>query len=440
MSFLYMPMEIAARELDSRLLITLFAVRSGLEVLTGPKWLIQKNARWMPKGFWMFKTLTPGDAKYMRRIARLGHRITAIDEEMPGLADSKQQLLWVNDRAVNEAEAIFCMGENHASAMTKKYPHHKEKLVVTGNPRWDFLRPELRKVYQEDCAKIKEKYGRIILINTNIGGLNNARASREELLRGQQRDGRIDLNKKEDRDYIAAGAEWEKANFAAMAPLARRLAAEFKEHLIVLRPHPTEKTEPYQQALEDEERVKIIREGPAAVWLSAAELLVHTGCTTGTEAFALGQPSISFETIPSAMHSHLLSTALSVIARSEDEVINLAQKILNGEVDSEANAQRSTTFNHFFAAQTGAFAAERIANYVANSLSAQTTHLGPSWRPGLFFRRRWYATKFQRGIFPSLTAADLTKRLQLLAQTLGDLPVPAVHQVGDGIFHFYRSK
>ena len=140
------------------------------------------------------------------------------------------------------------------------------------------------------------------------------------------------------------------------------------------------------------------------------------------------------------MHSHLLSTALSVIARSEDEVINLAQKILNGEVDSEANAQRSTTFNHFFAAQTGAFAAERIANYVANSLSAQTTHLGPSWRLGLFFRRRWYATKFQRDIFSSLTATDLTERLQVLAQTLGGLPVPAVHQVGDGIFHFYRSK
>ena len=440
MPLLYMPIEITARELDSRLLIAIFAVRSGLEVLTGPKWLIQKNARWMPKGFWMFKTLTPGDAKYMKRIARLGHRITAIDEEMPGLAESKQQLLWVNDQAVEVAEAIFCMGENHASAMAKKYPNHTEKLIVTGNPRWDFLRPELRKVYQEDCAKIKEKYGRIILINTNIGGLNNARASQEALLRGQQRDGRIDLNRKEDREYIAAGIEWEKANFAAMAPLARRLAAEFKDHLIVLRPHPTEKTEPYQQALEGEERVKIIREGPAAVWLSAAELLVHTGCTTGSEAFALGQTSISFETIPSAMHSHLLSTALSAIAKSEDQVIDLAKKILNCEVDREADAKRRATFNNFFAAQTGAFAAERIAEYLAKSLSAQTTHFGPTWKPGLFFRRRWYATKFQRDIFSSLTATDLTQRLQMFAQTLGDLPVPAVNQVGDGLFHFYPSR
>lgn len=432
-----MPMEIAARELDSRLLISLFATRSGLEVVTGQKWLLQKNARWMPKGFWIFKTLTPGDAKHMQRISRLGHRISAIDEEIPGLGDSNQRLRWVDKRSVEAVETIFCLGQKHVAAMTNAYPEHKEKLIITGNPRWDFLRPELRKIYSDDAKKIQESYGRIILVNTNIGMQNSAKNSPEALLRALVKDGRIDLNREDDREFINAGEAFEKANFAAIPSLIRRLAAEFNHHLIVLRPHPTEKLEPYEHALSGVPRVKIIREGPAAAWLSASELLIHTSCTTASECFALDRPSVCFETIPSLMNTYLLSSALSAVAKSEDDVISTAREIFAGNEDHEKVAQRRDTFHNFFAAQTGAFAAERIANHVAAELSAFPSQTSPSWKPGLLFRKRWYPTKFQRRIFPSLSADDLTVRLQSLASVIGNIPVPSVHQVGDGQFHIY---
>jgi len=292
MHFLYMPMEIASRELDSRLLITLFANKAGLEVIIGQKWLLQRNARWMPRGFWIFKTLTPGDAKAMHRIKKLGHRIGAIDEEMPGLGEGCTKLRWVDKRSVEASEAIFCLGDQHVSSMIDSYPKHQEKLHITGNPRWDFLRPELRQLYANDAAKIRSEHGRIILINTNIGLINSAKNTAAGLIRALNRDGRINLKIEEDQKFVSDIQSFEEANFFAVPSLAQRLAVEFPEHTIILRPHPTEKVEPYLNELQSSPRIKIIREGPAAAWLSASEVLVHTSCTTATEAFALGRPAI----------------------------------------------------------------------------------------------------------------------------------------------------
>ena len=340
--YLYMPMEIASRELDSRLLIALFAVQAGLEVVIGQKWLLQKNARAMPKGYWIFKTLTPGDAKQMQRIQKLGHAIAAIDEEMPGLGDGSQRLRWVDPRSVNATEAIFCLGRQHVAAMERSYPDHAHKLITTGNPRWDFLRPELRGIYAADAAAITRDYGRFLLVNTNIGLVNSAKNSPEGLIRALTGDGRINLDLPEDRAFVTDLQAFERANFAAAAPLVRRLSEAFPDRQIVLRPHPTEKLEPYQTALAGVPRAHIVREGPAAAWLSAADLLIHTSCTTATEAFALGKPAICYQTIPSPLHSYFLSSALSAIARSEDEVIAETQRILAAGSDDPRRRRRTS--------------------------------------------------------------------------------------------------
>jgi surface carbohydrate biosynthesis protein len=437
MQFLYMPMEIASRELDSRLLITLFAASAGLEVIIGPKWILQKNARWMPKGFWIFKTLTPGDAKAMQRIKRLGHRIGSIDEEMPGLGDGSKRLQWVDKRSVAASEAIFCLGQNHASVMTNVYPKDTEKLVITGNPRWDFLRPELRNIYAQDAEAIKRKHGRIILINTNIGTVNSAKKSAAGHIRALYRDGRMDIRREEDRRFVNDLLEFEKSNFAAIPNLARRLEREFPDHTVVLRPHPTEKIEPYETELGGHARIKIIREGPAAIWLSAAEVLIHTSCTTATEAFALELPAICFETAPSSLHTYFLSGALSIIAKDEDSLIKSAHKILSGQVVTQDESRQRKIFEDYFAAQTGELASERIALHVAKTLQNQEKFNYDQWSSGLLFRRKWYPTKFQKKIFPPLSTEAIKLRLETLASRLNGMPLPEVSQIGDGQFRIY---
>jgi hypothetical protein len=71
--FLYLPVEVAARELDAKLLLAAFAVGAGYEVIIGQKWLMQRNFGRMPPGIVLFKTLTAVDAKAMQAAHAAGH-------------------------------------------------------------------------------------------------------------------------------------------------------------------------------------------------------------------------------------------------------------------------------------------------------------------------------------------------------------------------------
>ena len=45
-------------------------------------------------------------------------------------------------------------------------------IHVTGNPRGDLLRPEMRAFYNKDVGQICNTYGQFILINTNFNHVN----------------------------------------------------------------------------------------------------------------------------------------------------------------------------------------------------------------------------------------------------------------------------
>ena len=73
---LYLPMEIASRELDSRLLLATIAASHGFEIVLGQKWLIERNIERMTPGVYLSKTLTVRDAKMLTRAKEAGY-ITA---------------------------------------------------------------------------------------------------------------------------------------------------------------------------------------------------------------------------------------------------------------------------------------------------------------------------------------------------------------------------
>src|SRR6266404_856917 len=101
---LYFPMEITARELDARLLLAVLGLNRGFDVVIGQKWLIERNIRAMPPGIYLSKTLTHRDAKAMREAKRCGYLVAAVDEEMPGLITTPEELRWISADAVNAAD------------------------------------------------------------------------------------------------------------------------------------------------------------------------------------------------------------------------------------------------------------------------------------------------------------------------------------------------
>src|ERR1041384_3991768 len=124
---LYLPMEIASRELDSRLLLSVIALTYGFEVVIGQKWLIESNIRRMPPGIYLSKTTTRRDADQRAEARARAYFPAAIDEELPGLVTKPEELRWIAPEAVEQADQIFIGGEGNTPSFVTRCPYAKNK-------------------------------------------------------------------------------------------------------------------------------------------------------------------------------------------------------------------------------------------------------------------------------------------------------------------------
>ena len=437
--FLYLPIEVSARELDAKLLIAFFAVGAGYEVVLGQKWLMQRNLGRMPPGIVLFKTLTAVDAKSMRAAHAQGHRVAAIDEEIPGLIARNEGLRWVSPAAVAACDLIFAVGEEHLEALLWKFPEQRERCAVVGNPRWDLLRPEFAGSHQADVRRIREQYGRFILINTNLGFTNSGKGTTEQMVRKLERGGKFDRRKPEDAFFLSEHLRLERASRDAITVLLPMLAAAFPGHRVILRPHPSENAATWGSMVARMERVAVVRDGAALPWILAADLLIHPYCTTGVEAFALGKPAICLRPTESFVLDNYLSPLINVSARTVDEAVAQARTIVDAGDGFAYPAASRARFDRSFAAMSGAFAAERIVQALSERfrVALQPDAAQALWAPRRGYARFVLSKRHNRGLMPALTAEDIGQRLARYGEDVGRMPRFAIEPCGDRTFHIH---
>ncbi|MGE3336047.1 MAG: surface carbohydrate biosynthesis protein [Rhodospirillaceae bacterium] len=290
---LYLPLENRVRELDARLLLSLTAATANFQVVIGPKWLLALNIAAIPRGLYATKTLNKLDADGMRSAIHAGHAPLAWDDEGPGQIVPEIYLKGVDDGAVKLAGKIFAWGNHQAATISHKYPMEASKVLASGNPRWDLLRPEYRAYYSTEVDAIRERFGRFILINTNFSSYNTAfsdaaiAAIADETGAFKKSD---DSEQKILRDIVA----FEKQTLEDYVSLLPFLSAAFPDHKIIIRPHPTEKHEVWARLAHTLPNVECVFERTVVPWMIAAEAVIQNSCTTGVEALTLGRPVVSY--------------------------------------------------------------------------------------------------------------------------------------------------
>lgn len=435
--YLYLPIEVAARELDSRLLIAHMALQRGFEVVLGQKWLMYDNAGYMPAGAFLVKTLTSGDSVAMRAASRAGHFVVALDEEMPGLVAAEQGLRWVSSKAVDAAAMIATAGHDHHDAMKRKFPAQAAKMVVCGNPRWDLLRPEFRAWHERDVARIAAKHGSFLLINTNFGLLNSAKGPPEKIAGTLVRSGKIDLSRPGDVAYLEESHKVQQANMAAIDGLIGELPRRFPGHRVILRPHPGENLQFWENKLRNSPQVIAVREGSAVPWILASDILIHTGCTTGVEAFAVGKPAISLQSISSPREKLFLANKINLRASSVEETIDAVERVLlHGAAAFRYPEEFAQIFDGFIAARRGDFSANLLLDALEERLSERDS---PSdgrarWQPLLGYRTNIRRTPSRLQMMPKIPTDDLARRLDEFSVATGAKIEHHVEACGDRAF------
>jgi len=85
----------------------------------------------------------------------LGHRIAAINEEAVALAMSSFIAKTTATEVLELIDCLLVQGTNERDAYREYFPDAATRIAVTGNPRADFLGPELRYCHDKNRDEIR---------------------------------------------------------------------------------------------------------------------------------------------------------------------------------------------------------------------------------------------------------------------------------------------
>ena len=160
-AWLTIPIEVKAREFESRLLLSQYAVTKGFGVIIGSSHQISRYLDVLPEGIYLDKSISRNKYSKLKRLVDSGYKLVSIDEE--GLSSYNNRWLYEKQRISEEtlelATKMFTWGNCETDVVLKKYPHFKEKVTPTGNPRVDLWRGPFRGIFGQKAEEYKRKYG-----------------------------------------------------------------------------------------------------------------------------------------------------------------------------------------------------------------------------------------------------------------------------------------
>jgi surface carbohydrate biosynthesis protein len=334
---------------------------------------------------------------------------------------------------------LFAWGEDNA-ALFRSFPGYPGTPIhVTGNPRGDLLRPELRALHEAEARAIRAELGDFVLVNTNFGGVNAFYPQLNFLRPASPGEapafGTASVGM--TREFAEGKSAHKAALFESFQKLVPALADAFPALTVVVRPHPSERREVYAAIASRHPRVQVRHESGVVPWLLASRALVHNGCTTAVEAYALGVPALAFQPVVAERFDDALPNDLSLDCRGEQELFARLREVLDGECAGPASPARDALLDRFLAARSGRLATERIvdvleeiADECARLPAPPLAHrLEGRWRAA--WRRlvkgsvkarlpgRKNSPAFQRHRFPGMEPAEIERRLARVGEILG---------------------
>jgi len=456
---LLIPVENQVREFDPKLLLACIAAKRGFSSVIGSRREMEFRIASFPKSIYLSKSMTIRSALLFKVAHKVGHNIVAWDEEalvhLPPETYFSDRLSPV---AMQYVSHLLAWGQGNAN-LWRQYPNLPNGIPIhlTGNPRVDMLRPEMRPFFTEDVEKIRKSCGNFILVNTNFNHVN-AFSPEMNLFKPVKKPG--DMPKfgrgarGMSREFAEGLRDHKQAVFQDFQQIVPAIERSFPEYTIIVRPHPTENQEIYRNIAAECKRVQVTNEGNVVPWILASKAVIHNGCTTGLEAYVMGVPAISYRKTVNDFYDlgfYRLPNLLSHQCFDFEELHATLGNILAGKLGPADGAERQELVNHHMVALDGPLACERIVDTCEQILNDGTELRKPALRHRL---NRWYLAKglglvnrykshlpgefnkpaFQRHRYPGISIEELRARLSRFQHILGYNEKLKVEEISDQIF------
>lgn len=323
MEKLFVPIETKVREFHAKLLFSLISAEKGFETILGGQHELHEGIEGMGNGIYVDKSISDTKLAWFKRCLSLGNYICSWDEE--GLVvfdDTTYQRLRICEEVFDRTCLLFTWGDVQANAVLSKMPDSHQKVKVTGNPRFDMLRPEFHCFYAGAVDKLRREFGRILLVNTNFAFANFFIG--EDGVRKVFNAYRIS----KQPGFFEGWADNQRQAYHSFLEVIPFLSRRYSKHTIVIRPHPSENFDPWHKLSEDLDNVVVNGMGNVHEWILASDVVVHSNCTTGIEAFFLDVPAITYRKTVSEAFDQPLPNALSLNAFSVIQLLDIIDEIL----------------------------------------------------------------------------------------------------------------
>lgn len=333
---IYLPIETTSRELDSKLYLTVHALNRGYDVVIGRKPIVKKILEFIGGGFFLSKDyvkykISDFDVNSSKTL------FSILDEEGLVRYDDEEIFEYLPKKIINFHDLIFVWGEKQLNIFNKRY--NFQNVILSGNPRFDILSD----IFLNN-SKIKEvkENSNYILVATNLGYFNRSKFYSESIEEQEKKiHSKVDglssnKNKKTYTDF-----DKEKYYTQLFISTITHVSEIFPELNFIIRPHPSEDINFWKRVFKNFENIKVIQKGNIHNWIYGSLMVIHTGSTSGIEAYYLNKPVVCFK--PTSNYNlPWLPVYLSDKISNKEELENKVKQMLTGNYQSHSLNKDST--------------------------------------------------------------------------------------------------
>ncbi len=277
------------RDLSGLVLIARQLAQAGADVFFVPMYCQDREIFTLQPDFVLLNYLRKNNESFVTKLAETGIQYGIMDTEGGFYGDMKGYSDYLSYRA-DLYEKISCnlvWGQRMLDFWTKEFPH-RHKIALTGLPRFDFYSSAYQNL-KLDFLPAEFKKDPLLLVNTKVAIANPLFVSLEteiDLYRNK-----LKMPEEKIQFYLRVGRESIEDTIA----FSKRLASDFRQAHIVVRPHPHENHKTYEGPLLSSQNpnISVHREGSVTPWILQSSVILHRHCTTAIEAALAGKPAIA---------------------------------------------------------------------------------------------------------------------------------------------------
>ena len=161
---LIIPVEEQSREFDAKLLLGCVVAESGRTAIVGSRREIHIRAADLPPGLYFSKSFRPVSRRMFRILRDLGFEIIACDVE--GLLPYPDDLYFerrISDETLAMISDFFAWGPENDALFRRCPGYTGAPIHVTGNPRVDLMREDVRGFFDPEVERLRAEVGRFMV-------------------------------------------------------------------------------------------------------------------------------------------------------------------------------------------------------------------------------------------------------------------------------------